>query len=83
MGDITGELKLPAAGDAGSEPDAIASSIPLVIGDSPSEEGVVGLDRKGLASSDVGSIRSGGRRSFSISDFLLSRIQPGGSDKSQ
>lgn len=64
---------LDAAGVAGSEPDTIASSIPLVIGDSP-PEGVVGLDdRKGMASSDAGSIRSGGRRSFSISDFLLLR----------
>lgn len=72
VGDVRGELKVVAvAGVAGSEPDTMASSMPLVIGEPPPEDGVVGLDKKGLASSEVGSISSGGRRSFSMSDFLL------------
>lgn len=79
VGDVTGELKVTEAapGVAGSEPDAMASSTPLVIGVFPPEDGVVELERNGFASSDDGSMRSGGKRSFSISDFrLLKRLVP-------
>lgn len=79
VGDVMGEpnvgdeapVDVLLIADAGKDPNAMASSSPLVIGVIAPDGEFECEDSIGIASSDSGSTKSGGRRSFSMSDFRL------------